>query len=474
MELLHRTSIISSNATKLIYSSEKMFKDRRRKWGLQKNIDKEHARAMARKHQERKRAGKDTTFVVRGRNYSIQALEQYWNRYKRSIEEVAAEKMPPTPRDLNCLTPPPRYVSAPDEMEYSYRLLRSVRDYCFGAFEAGVWTLDCKQYCVSTQRPKECSYPYPGNAPSNLAYFITADDFSEANSMLKTAVTVIQSSVTYQEPLLLSRLMSYLKWSYREDVSVQTTLSVHMKSQCSQVARVLGDHHPLSLIFRHLSTARFDTEELYSRLWHCLAESFVVLLGPLNPTTVNIVSTYNLQELLHRDSKAALRSQRKVVEGCKQLYRPGHSLILFARHCLTCCLMYLQQHEEGEAEALQAVVDFDILRSYRPYIYHYFHAVRALSVFERHNGKTDLAELHLREAIDACVAFYGWADEWVFSALKELKWLLAQSQKLEAVKEVEAWIARAADEQDRGKQWRKHTGEILDLRSAPNMLGQGP
>jgi hypothetical protein len=90
-----------------------MYKARITKWKLERNNKEDNMRAILRKNAERNAIGKNTHFSVRGRIVTMEEVEHYFKR-KRGLP-APRQFDPPTPSDVSCRTPSPVPVESPGE-----------------------------------------------------------------------------------------------------------------------------------------------------------------------------------------------------------------------------------------------------------------------------------------------------------------------------------------------------------------------
>jgi hypothetical protein len=87
-----------------------MYKDRIKKWGLDKKNKERDMVAILRKKTERKAVGKQTSFRVRGQ---VVAMEDVLLYFKRKGTRETAISAAPTPSDISCWTPSPVHTPQP-------------------------------------------------------------------------------------------------------------------------------------------------------------------------------------------------------------------------------------------------------------------------------------------------------------------------------------------------------------------------
>jgi hypothetical protein len=105
--------MVLTNQYQLTGYSLKMYKDRIRKWKLDKKHKEGDMLAILRKQTERNAVGKGSSFRVRGQPVTIEEVLHYLKRKKNVRDEEAHNA--PTPSDVSCRTPTPAPVWGPPE-----------------------------------------------------------------------------------------------------------------------------------------------------------------------------------------------------------------------------------------------------------------------------------------------------------------------------------------------------------------------
>ncbi|KAH8762340.1 hypothetical protein BGZ57DRAFT_573056 [Hyaloscypha finlandica] len=94
-------------------ASLKMYKDRIKKWRLDKKNKEGDMLAILRKKTEREAVGKSSSFRVRGQPVTIEEVYHYFKRKKNMRDQEAYNA--PTPSDISCRTPSPAPTVPPFE-----------------------------------------------------------------------------------------------------------------------------------------------------------------------------------------------------------------------------------------------------------------------------------------------------------------------------------------------------------------------
>jgi hypothetical protein len=103
------------NHYQLTYYSLKMYKDRIKKWRLDKKNKEGDMLAILRKKTEREAVWKSSSFRVRGQPVAIEEVYHYLKRKKNMRDEEAYNA--PTPSDVSCRTPSPTPIVPPFESD---------------------------------------------------------------------------------------------------------------------------------------------------------------------------------------------------------------------------------------------------------------------------------------------------------------------------------------------------------------------
>ena len=304
----------------LTHTREKMCRDRFRQRGLKKNITKHQVQAMVRRQSERQRLGKDTIFMIHGREISLQRLAPHWRRYIRSIRGSLPD-LPPMPEGMTCLTPPPVPVAAPDELNYQHSLLRSLYDYCSGNFDSGVWIAGTDTWCCSTLMSTRTLAISLSGDWSHALRFAREGDYGQACKTVELTVPVLKEMIFYHDPGLVPLLMWYTKqsfWQCNESLYHSATDLFGLAAR--EAKNFLGVANPLSHIMDYLADPRCNFDGFYRNLWQCLLDSFTHRFGAVFRTVATILSTY-YNELLLENTKAAA-----VAKHVQALSQPNPSL----------------------------------------------------------------------------------------------------------------------------------------------------
>ncbi|KAK0719347.1 hypothetical protein B0H67DRAFT_642710 [Lasiosphaeris hirsuta] len=136
--------------THFFYATEKMYKMRIKKWGLEKYNNMARVAYMVRLKKERDAVGKKSDFTVRSRPVDWADIERYLKRkpdviakIESGVVEVGNAAMgivcrTPSPDPAVMMSVPPR-LEGPREVGATGDVLGLFRDYMDGSFDSGLW-----------------------------------------------------------------------------------------------------------------------------------------------------------------------------------------------------------------------------------------------------------------------------------------------------------------------------------------------
>ena len=453
-----------------------MYKDRFRRWGLRKNIKRADVKAMIQQNVKCRQLGKETVFEIRGKLTSVRKMDPYWKRYIQSIENEILRELPSTPPDLTCLTSPPVAIDPPDELYYHHRLLRSVRDYCFGNFKAGTWSINSDGDCDSTQRSTLCLSNSLVDAMRSLSTFASTEDLGRVDRMARQIVSTVGDLVIHSNPSLLRIL---IHWTGRQENHINVVLSKVFARVALVTQREFETHHPLYLISRCLTRPELYGGELLMKVYQCLVDSFSENTDPTSYAIVNLTSGYN-QVRAKQNDLVAVTSQQELVDMCDTTYGNGHRTIFLARTALARCYYLLHRYEEAEQQQLRAIVEFSLEENPTDFNW-YCMELQRLALYHACNGKIEEAEKNYREAYMHCSVFFGNSHSSTFNAITRLMDFLRHHDKCDEADALDARVTEILDEWDRAEvaiederwehQGRGEDGNILD---GANLLENSP
>lgn len=230
--------------------SEKMYKDRRRIWGISKNIKSEEMEAIVRKTAQRLQAGKDSRFQLRNIWVTDGKIRRY-RRDKRILSEQQAMALRArTPPGLRCYTPLASPLTTPRDLEIPERLVRIVHEYINGSFDSNSWLVYGPGWCWHKNGLAEDGYEFSlkfDYGISNAARLLSEGQSKPAWQSLQIAMSLIGKLLSAEEPQTVftffdTVLSLFIKYKL-PDIALAVLHQIHNMSN-----KLMGTMHPLSRI----------------------------------------------------------------------------------------------------------------------------------------------------------------------------------------------------------------------------------
>jgi ubiquitin thioesterase OTU1 len=269
-----------------------MYKKRLNRWGLVKYNKEHEIKAILSKRMERSAVGKNTAFELRGRLVDMADVDQYARRKPITMRDIMAWRSAgaKTPSGLRCFTPEPliQCPHPPEVFSTPERLLRDVRIYSIGSFEARTWVSQgLQRFCTSVKDVDSTSDAIEEIRDSLTTACILIDQNSilEAGAQLDAACSKIRKIVLAENPQTITRLieiMVLVKAFGRPEL-----VGMMLRQLVAMSAIILPTpHHPMHSIFTalcRLELQQFD--EMALRAWDCMIGVFHHFLGPSHLST---------------------------------------------------------------------------------------------------------------------------------------------------------------------------------------------
>ena len=418
-----------------------MYKDRIRKWQIDKKIKGHEMKAIIRKQAQRSRAGKKSLFRLRSSQVPEHKVIRYRKAMKLMSEEQALMLRAETPPGLVCHTPPASPLITPAVLEIPERIAKLVQDYIDGSFDSGAWISD-SDYAVSTKGSPHHIFNFKSEVHSFLSQFQRGKT-SYAYRNLNMAMARIEHIVSEEQPATLDMLaFILLRTMYFQNTSAVAFSLLRQFSAMSAV--ILPKQHPFNQVFARL--VRLDMSHLkYTLIMarESQSDGFARRLGRFNLSTLQIlVSSLELKSI--EGAAHTAEGYLTLLQTMQLVLDIADPRILWVRNQLAYC--YLAEGEFTEtAEIAQGIIDLAAQTGNVP-PYRCASAIDTLSRAQYRLSETTLAEQNLRQAIHIRATYIGWENALVLQCMSLLEdWL-------------EEW--RRPDE---AAEVRRQRDEILDL-----------
>ena len=460
-----------------------MFKDRIKKWGLDKKNKERDMIAIFRKKTQREAVGKKSSFRVRGQVVAMENVLQYFKR-KKEIPKIGPSAAS-TPPDISCSTPSPVHTPQPSDngtcMDTFLPLALASNDRDAGLV-VSEWTstppivadehLIGRTYNSVSGRSK---IPYspssprsllvterlffsinayfdgrfriqpiapgtlslPNHAPDFETYCRNAAEFLRLGSTdkfrreLSKATNLVQGLLRAEHPrtldCFLEVFLSLLRAGYPEIASLLRDFIGKM------AATVIVRKHPWGDICRLISELDPESlEQVLVQSWRCTINAFENNLGPFNQLTLNthlqfIHHVYASTDLLEEE-----RLLRELLAQCEHASNipivPTTGIILNLMRNMTAQGRYTEGERLGQVILSRPQDDRGIMREIESIIALKF---MAESQYQQHQPKE--AERSLRVALEMVTKYWGMNHPLAIEILINLeKWLRGWGRQEEA------------------------------------------
>lgn len=397
-----------------------MYKDRIRKWQIDKKIKSHEMKAIIRKQAQRSRVGKKSLFYLRNSQVPEHKIIRYQKAMRLLSEEQALKLRAETPPGLGCYTPPASPLTMPLVHEVPERITRLIQDYIDGSFESKTWIIADSEVIVSTKGSKSFINAFSDQVHNFLTHFQRGET-SYAWRILKMAMTSIENILLAEHPSTLDMLaFILLKTIYSLNLSGVAILLLKQFSAMSAV--ILPKQHPFNQVFARL--VRLDRSHLSYTLIaakESQSDGFARRSGRFNwitlETQLSLLELKSMAGVAHTTEGYLTLLQR--MELALDTSDPR---LLITRNELA--NQYLKEGDYIQAaEIAQSTIDL-IAQTGNVPPYEYVRALCILSSSQYNLSKPTLAEQNLRQAIHYRAKYYGWEDGSVLFYMLHLeKWL---------------------------------------------------
>ena len=416
-----------------------MYKDRIRKWQIDKKIKGHEMKAIIRKQAQRSRAGKESLFFLR----NSQVPEHKVNRYRKAMkllsEDQALMLRAETPPGLVCHTPPASPLATPEVLEVPERIAKLVQDYIDGSFDSGTWLTSESGVAFSTKiGSQDLVYAFEDQV-LNFVYNLRNGETSYAWRFLKMAMASIEHIVSAEHPTTLDMLAFTLYKTMHLLNSSKVALFL-LKQFSAMSAVIHPKQHPFNQVFAGL--VRLDMSHLKHTLimaYKSMSDGFDRRLERFNGNSLDAQ-----ESLLHLKS---LEGAAHTTEGYLTLLQAMElALDTSDPRVLTMRNLLARHHfNEGKfaevAETAQSITDFAAQTGNVDPATHSL-AMYTLSYAQYKLSETTLAEQNLRQAIQIRAKYFGWEEGRVLDYLSRLAiWLKEWGRPDEAAAVHRQWEA---------------------------------
>ena len=391
-----------------------MLKDRVKKWDQEKKVKPCEMEAIIRRLTIRESAHKRSEVRVRGKPVSMVKVTRYRKRNRMSLE--IAHIRSPTPPGVEVYTPLASPPSTPRSLELPDLVVKHIREYVLGVFEAKVWVSVGDMEEIKFQRKDFNIFDF------SILAFDALDPSAELNAQ-DAEQTIINLDVEMGDIIRFQddKAINYLFWVMLRFASQGklNLLKPSVQHFSATAIEALGPSHLIALISSHLGHYITETEDstiiqLITTTWRSEVDGFNYALGPRHMSTRLHKFVYHQATTPDCDLADDLADMRTMLHECDEDFRsPADIRPIVARLSLA---RSIASARGGRAQLLTSIATEIIERTQRcgfpPHLVanyrgwaHYY-----LGVFHMSVGVVNVGEYHFNEAIGLRVMRFGPRD----------------------------------------------------------------
>ena len=393
-----------------------MYKDRIRKWQIDKKIKGHEMKAIIRKQAERSRAGKKSLFYLRKSQVPEHKVTRYQKAMKLLSEGQALMLRAETPPGLICYTPPASPLTTPEILEIPERIAKLVQDYIDGSFDSGTWIISEYEDVVSAKgSPDFIDRLY-------VEVYFAVDRFQAGDTgyawrILRMAMASIEHIVSAEDPSTLE-ILAFLLLKIIRSLNTSGVTLILLQQFSAMSALILPKQHPFNQIFAHL--IRLDMSHLRYTLIvanESQLDRFSRSIGRFNWRSLSI--ELDLLKFKSLDGAAhTSEAYLTLLQAMELALDASEPRVWLTRHALANHYLY----QGNLIEIIEIAQGFvDVAAQTGPVL---ASPLYILSFAQYKLSMTTLAEQNLCQAIHTRAKTYGWEDGQVLEYMSRLEdWL---------------------------------------------------
>ena len=396
-----------------------MYKDRFRKWRIDKNIKGEEMKAIIRKQTQRSRVGKKSAFRIRNSRVPESKIIRCRKSKGLSSEIQALQLRAPTPAELICYTPLASPLSTPRVLETPERIAKLVQQYVHGSFESRTWLVTNDEDCVSIKESDKINSEFRVHN-MNALLCLYDGEMNAAWSFLSMAMALVEQVVAEEGPDTLDILCTIVLGYVFNHFGVVSSVLLRQFSAMS--AKTMRRKHPFNYMFAHL------IEQDVSDLKHTIdiarqsqIDCFTQRSGRFNRTTLELqVSRLRSMKKVNNLRFKGFVSLSQEIE-----YALGASNIRSLQVRLDLAWQYkITGQYEKAVELTQSIMTLVAPEKSSGMKSAFCEALYILAEIHHRLAKADLAEQNIRHAILTRAGYFGWKDGDLLYMMSDLaRWL---------------------------------------------------
>ena len=317
-------------------------------------------------------------------------------------------------------TPLSSFLKSPESLATSEYILVVLRDYHKGSYESGTWRKGDGEYSPDTNKVQYNAI-IQLNAFSdycNTAWALFERNcFREAGLALSAAMANVNNIVFAEHPNTLSDIFKAchsLLINGRGEIILATLRQFSAMGQL-----VLGERHPLSLIFRWLcSLCQYDSSGFGHAIpifLQAMADLFESALGPLHYTTLFV--RFDFIDITPRDTRSTLEFSatvnvyQKLLRECESSLGGSDLRTQLVRGRMANFYMYEGKSAQVIEVAQSIIDDADNMR-----MEDYRRGYKEIGFYEKawgqySLGQTEAAVMNMRKALKSSISQVNFSDD---------------------------------------------------------------
>ena len=246
---------------------------------------------------------------------------------------------------LLSLSPVPRSPSPPTSLLLPERMLSTLKFYLQASFNAQIWTTSLNGHFTSVKDPRPLMrLDVEGNFSSAMK-LIKKKKYVQARQLLSKAFTMMEHHIRFERPGTIPHLLCLCLNSHNCGSPAVAALMLRHSSQFA--TQILGDSHPLSLLWRYLPELTSPPPDLLSRLLQCNFDMLEKQVGTWHRGTQSALQTL----IKSLSGSEAVQRSRVCLTMCETTYTKGDKSWQLSMVVLGWTLYRNQQYEEAESVA---------------------------------------------------------------------------------------------------------------------------
>ncbi|KAG8533607.1 uncharacterized protein KY384_001347 [Bacidia gigantensis] len=418
-------------------ASVKMYKDRRRKWAMDKNIKKHEMECIIRKQTARAAVGKRSVFYLRNTKVPEGKIARARKAFGNLSAEGFSNSKLSTPPGLTCTTPVISPLSTPAIIETPERILKAIETYIHGSFDARTWVTTEDGECTGKEGTSE-HYDFYSECIEALR-FLEDNDSSRTWQFLNMAMARVERMFEVEIPQMLGLITSVLLQYVEDETTSKIAYSIlYFISAMSD--KKLGSNHPITFCFTRLG--RMQASQVMQTLrisQSCQTDCLTQRADRFNMVTLDLLIAQ--WEWIKKDN--IIQTIEEYLKAAENTIGTVDNRTLYIRQALVGYYIEAREYKKAVKVAEELIscaaktqVPFDMTE-----------ALKVLSIAHFGSSERNLAEQNLRRAI----------------SIGSDAWGLGKSDVIGYMSRLQSWLRRW-DRHDEAAELQEEIDRIVEVK----------